>query len=136
MVLFLFMDLTSLVLLGLAVVIALLVFRFVLSSGSGKKGSSDKSRYTAKTERKKFVKPSVLGDYTAEEVAKHNSKDDCWLIIDGKVYDVTAYVPDHPGNESIAKNAGFDNSVGFHGEQHGESVFALVEEYRIGNLVK
>jgi cytochrome b involved in lipid metabolism len=46
------------------------------------------------------------------------------------------YVPDHPGDVKIAAKAGQDNSIGFHGDQHGESVFALVEEYRIGNLKK
>ena len=110
--------------------------RWLLSGANKGKGSNDKGRYSTKPGKKQFVKPSILRDYTAAEVAKHNSKDDCWLIIDKKVYDVTTYVPDHPGNESIAKHAGQDNSVGFHGEQHGESVFALVEDYRIGNLVE
>lgn len=26
---------------------------------------------------------------TGEEIAKHNSREDCWVIIHGKAYDVT-----------------------------------------------
>lgn len=45
----------------------------------------------------------------------HNKKDDCWLIIDGKVYDVTPYVEQHMGGDAILRNAGADSSKGFHG---------------------
>ena len=34
---------------------------------------------------------------SGQEVAKHNSKDDCWVIIHGKAYDVTDFMPEHPG---------------------------------------
>eukprot|EP00894_Picocystis_sp_ML_P000578 jgi/Pico_ML_1/51095/g2182.t2 len=36
-----------------------------------------------------------------EEVQKHNTEDDCWLVIGEKVYDVTAYLPEHPGGADI-----------------------------------
>ena len=35
--------------------------------------------------------------YTTAEVLQHNKEDDCWLIIDGSVYDVTRWIPRHPG---------------------------------------
>ena len=48
------------------------------------------------------------------DVAKHNKKDDCWVIVDGKVLDVTAFLPDHPGGEkAILLYAGRDATEEF-----------------------
>lgn len=35
--------------------------------------------------------------YSWEEIAKHKTADDCWVVLFGKVYDVTTFLPDHPG---------------------------------------
>jgi L-lactate dehydrogenase (cytochrome) len=41
------------------------------------------------------------------EVAKHNSKNDCWIVLDSKAYDVTSFLSEHPGGAPIIlKNAG------------------------------
>ncbi|KZT06828.1 uncharacterized protein LAESUDRAFT_725587 [Laetiporus sulphureus 93-53] len=47
--------------------------------------------------------------YSLQEVAQHNSASSCWIIIDNKVYDVTDFLPEHPGGEKIIlKYAGRD----------------------------
>jgi cytochrome b involved in lipid metabolism len=38
---------------------------------------------------------------TFEEVEKHDKKDDCWMVIHGKVYDVTKFLGEHPGGEEV-----------------------------------
>jgi len=44
-----------------------------------------------------------------EEVSKHNNDKDCWVIIHGKAYDVTEFMPEHPGGmQIILKWAGKD----------------------------
>lgn len=35
--------------------------------------------------------------YTWPEIIKHDRRDDCWVVIEGKVYDVTSFLPHHPG---------------------------------------
>merc|ERR1711967_29038 len=54
------------------------------------------------------------GGITMEEVAKHNSKASCWVVLDGKVLDVTNFLADHPGGElAILTFAGKDATEEF-----------------------
>lgn len=35
--------------------------------------------------------------YTLADVEKHATKDDCWTVVEGTVYDVTSFIAKHPG---------------------------------------
>jgi L-lactate dehydrogenase (cytochrome) len=51
---------------------------------------------------------------TAAEVSKHNSRESCWVVITGQVYDVTGFLDDHPGGSSvILRSAGKVNDESF-----------------------
>lgn len=56
----------------------------------------------------------------------HNRREDLWLVIDGKVYDFTDFVEDHPGGDAILRYAGGDATVGFKGPQHPSRVWDMV----------
>ena len=64
---------------------------------------------------------AVVIKLTNSEVKKHNSRDDCWSIVKGKVYNLTSYVQQHPGGiELISSICGIDGSAAF-SNQHGSS---------------
>ncbi|KAK7472981.1 Osmotic growth protein [Stygiomarasmius scandens] len=53
-------------------------------------------------------------EYSMEEVAKHKTKEDVWVVVDGQVLDVTKFLPDHPGGEkAIMLYAGRDATEEF-----------------------
>jgi cytochrome b involved in lipid metabolism len=48
---------------------------------------------------------------TIEEVASHNTEEDCWIIIENSVYDVSKFMNEekfHPGGHAIFANPGKD----------------------------
>ncbi|KAG6366374.1 hypothetical protein INS49_000551 [Diaporthe citri] len=48
------------------------------------------------------------------EVAKHSTQEDCWVVVHGKAYDVTEFLPEHPGGmKIILKYAGKDATEEF-----------------------
>lgn len=76
--------------------------------------------------------------YTEEDVANHKSANSCWVTYRGKVYDVTAFMPDHPGGDDlIMDHAGTDvESIMKDGDSHdhSDSAYDMLEEYMIGRL--
>jgi cytochrome b involved in lipid metabolism len=76
---------------------------------------------------------------TIEEVAKHNSVADCWLIIQDKVYDVSSYINFHPGNpETIIPYCGKEATTAFEtknkNKPHSQEAWNLLRNYYIGDL--
>ncbi len=76
---------------------------------------------------------------TLDEIAEHDSADSCWKAIDGVVYDITDYIPNHPtppqvvarfcGQEATEAWEGIGNGRG-----HSGSAERLLQQYRIGVL--
>ncbi len=60
--------------------------------------------------------------FTLTQVATHNTEADCYSAINGKVYDLTAWINKHPGGDrAILSICGKDGSAAFDGEHGGES---------------
>ncbi|KAI0483218.1 FMN-dependent dehydrogenase [Xylariaceae sp. FL0804] len=38
---------------------------------------------------------------SAEEVAKHTTAESCWVVLYGNVYDITEFLPSHPGGSKV-----------------------------------
>ena len=92
------------------------------------------------------AEPSVEASFTAAEVEKHNTADDCWTIIGGAVFDVTEYITSHPGGSEILRACGTDATSLFlqrqtsdgqpvgSGSPHSSSAESRLGSYFIGDL--
>ncbi len=77
--------------------------------------------------------------YTMEEVAQHNTPDDCWMVFENSVYDFSEYLPDHDKFMDIREWCGLDMTQDFKdkagiGRDHREGTYELLEQYKIGEL--
>jgi fatty acid desaturase/predicted heme/steroid binding protein len=76
---------------------------------------------------------ATLKQYTWEDISKHNSLKDCWIVVSGKVYDVTTWVPKHPGGDLIRLAAGREATALVY-SYHPPSVFAVLPKYCVGEV--
>ncbi|MEI6580644.1 MAG: cytochrome b5-like heme/steroid binding domain-containing protein [bacterium] len=76
----------------------------------------------------------------SQEVAKHNTVSDCWMIINNKVYNLSDYAGAHPGGtQNITNYCGKEATVAFDtkggvGNPHSTSANNLLAQYYIGDL--
>jgi len=71
--------------------------------------------------------------FSWEEISKHKQYNDCWTVINGKVYDVTSWVPKHPGGMLILNGAGRDSTPLFL-SYHPLKVKQMLHKYEIGEV--
>ena len=83
------------------------------------------------------IDEDALPEVDADEVALHNTPEDLWLIIYGKVYDVTEWQHSHPGGDFILQEyGGKDASDMFRSVQHSPDANGIRPNFMIARLKK
>ncbi|XP_072461511.1 cytochrome b5 type B-like [Notamacropus eugenii] len=73
--------------------------------------------------------------YGLQEVAKHNSEKDAWLVIHGRVYDITAFLDEHPGGRKVLMDkAGQDATESFEAAGHSADAREMLGQFCLGEL--
>ena len=110
-----------------ALVAVVAIIATVLVGHSGAKATWEK-RINPKTETSTTETTNSAGSVesssalTMSEVAKRNTVDNCWAVVDGIVYDLTGYATSHPGGAINIENlCGTDATSGFKNQHGGES---------------
>ncbi len=81
---------------------------------------------------------STATSFSLTDVAKHSSTSDCWMAINGSVYDVTSFILRHPGGNEILQGCGKDatqlfNTQGGEGS-HSDTAREQLADLKIGVL--
>ncbi|XP_061449850.1 cytochrome b5 isoform X2 [Rhineura floridana] len=73
--------------------------------------------------------------FTLAEVEKRNTDKETWLVISGRVYDVTRFLDEHPGGEEVLlEQAGRDATESFEDVGHSVDARKMLEQYLIGEV--
>jgi len=131
---------------GISLFIFFVVTTAVLSVGllsyQNNKNGFQPASNTTNTTSTTLVKLASSGITTLSmaEVAKHNTVPDCWMVINGKVYDLSRYASLHPGGAmNIADYCGKEATAAFdtkggRGSPHSGNANAMLVQYYLGDL--
>mmetsp|Transcript_44556 Transcript_44556/g.80073 ORF Transcript_44556/g.80073 Transcript_44556/m.80073 type:complete len:531 (+) Transcript_44556:56-1648(+) len=86
-------------------------------------------------DRHQYEENHDLKAYTMEEVALHNTRESCWIVIQGVVVDATEFLDKHPGGaKRILGRAGQNATEQFDRIGHSETAQELTRYYAIGYI--
>lgn len=113
------------------------IIGLVVIGGSGALVSWQKGERESQNLVQAMQQPAVQqGQYSLADVATHDNESDCWSIINGGVYNLTTWIPRHPGGrQAILGLCGKDGSPAFNG-QHGGGAqqAAILATLKVGTL--
>jgi cytochrome b involved in lipid metabolism len=78
--------------------------------------------------------PAASGLYTVAQVAAHSTPADCWSIVSGGVYNLTAWIGQHPGGPAVIKAmCGTDGTASYKGmHSSSASAAAALAKLKVG----
>lgn len=101
----------------------------------GKQQTTYKTSTSYDREKPRRLKRTELKSISLDEVAWHDTPDDCWLVIYDYVYDCTELVKTHSGGQDVLlEYAGRDATLGFIDTGHSKTARETLERYLIGEL--
>ncbi|KAJ3498926.1 hypothetical protein NLG97_g737 [Lecanicillium saksenae] len=78
---------------------------------------------------------SATKEYTFQDVAEHNTKKDCFLVVHDKIYDCSKFIDEHPGGEEVILDvAGQDATEAFEDVGHSDEARETLDELLVGTL--
>lgn len=81
-----------------------------------------------------------MKQFSVGDVSHHKSEDDCWIILNNDVYDVTSFLHEHPGGKDVLfKYAGQDATRGFTkivDHEQNTDVDMVLKKTQVGTLLK
>jgi cytochrome b involved in lipid metabolism len=82
------------------------------------------------------IQNQSLKSFSIADLNSHKTEADCYVSVLNKVYDVTAYVDQHPGGKDILKGCGkmLDGVRHPGGSFTGAEIQGILKEYYLGEL--
>ncbi len=81
------------------------------------------------------IKPANAKIIAQNAIANHNTESNCWIILNGKVYDITGFLSNHSGGAAaIIPFCGQDITAVFNSKPHPASDIAALSSYYIGDI--
>jgi cytochrome b involved in lipid metabolism len=115
--------------------IFILIIAFTLSLACPSQNANDGSNQNP-------INNLDLPTYTLADLQQARTEGKCWMAINGDVYDITDFIPQHPGGNIINDGCGTDATVFFEtrpmgsGTPHSTNARLILERYLIGRLVQ
>lgn len=113
----------------------LLITIVVLAAGVGFFSLTQRAEQTVvSTDGASSAAGDVVSTFTLAEVATHDNIDDCYIAIQGKVYDVTGFIDQHPGGvDKITSGCGKE-MTGVFAAIHSNRAWDLLARFQVGVL--
>lgn len=123
------------------------IVQATIDQTNSKKGNTTTTNTTTPTKTNPTTTPvvnSIVLNMT--EIMRHNTQSDCWMLISGKVYNITSYFGSHPGGSStMTPTCGKDATDAYYTQDpyasssstrlaHSSKAQSLLSNYYLGNL--
>lgn len=121
------------ILVGITLFISFVVFTGIMVASLSSASLAPKITSTTPTTSTPIVTGTTLA-MTVASVSTHNSANNCWLIINNSVYDLTQFANQHSGGAGpILQSCGQD-ATSYFNSKHGARQLAMLDSYFIGKI--